>query len=88
MHKDLWWYLVIRGVTAILLGGFALFAPDLSISVLVTIVGIFCLLDGGIGLYYTLRINELRDYLLPALISLAIGLECETFRLVLQANLL
>ena len=73
MLKNLWWYLILRGVFALALGAFALFWPSLSISVLVTVVGIFCLIDGGIGLAFSLRDSEYREYLAVALLTLIIG---------------
>ncbi len=73
MFKNLWWYLILRGVFALALGAFALFWPSLSISVLVTVVGFFCIIDGGIGLAFSLRNSELREYLAVALITLIIG---------------
>ena len=73
MLRNLWWYLILRGVFALALGAFALFWPSLSISVLVTVVGIFCLIDGGIGLAFSLRDSEYREYLAVALLTLIIG---------------
>ena len=73
MLKNLWWYLILRGVFALALGAFALFWPSLSISVLVTVVGFFCLVDGGFGLAFALRDSKLREYLAVALITLIIG---------------
>ncbi len=73
MTKNIWWYLVLRGVFALGLGAFALFWPSLTIGVLVTVVGIFCLIDGSIGLAFTLRNPELREYLAVALLTLIIG---------------
>ena len=64
--KNLWWYLISRGVFALALGAFALFWPSLTIGVLVTVVGIFCLIDGGIGLAFALRDSRLREYLAVA----------------------
>ena len=73
MSKNLWWYLIFRGIFALALGAFALFWPSLSIGVLVTVVGFFCLIDGGIGLAFALRNSQLREYLAVALITLIIG---------------
>jgi uncharacterized membrane protein HdeD (DUF308 family) len=73
MSKNLWWYLILRGVFALALGAFALFWPSLTIGVLVTVVGIFCLIDGGIGLGFTVRNPELREYLAVALMTLILG---------------
>ena len=61
MKKNLWWYLILRGMFALVLGAFALFWPSLSISVLVTVVGVFCLVDGGIGLAFALRELEVES---------------------------
>ncbi len=71
--KNLWWYLISRGVFALALGAFALFWPSLTIGVLVTVVGYFCLIDGGIGLAFALRNSRLREYLAVALLTLIIG---------------
>ncbi len=71
--KNLWWYLIFRGVFALALGAFALFWPSLTIGVLVTVVGYFCLIDGGIGLAFALRNSRLREYLAVALLTLIIG---------------
>ncbi len=74
MLKDLWWYLVLRGVFALALGAFALFWPNLSIGLLVTVVGVFCIIDGGIGVAFTLKDTDLREYLLVAVLTLVLGL--------------
>lgn len=74
MLKDLWWYLILRGVFALALGAFALFWPNLSIGILVTVVGIFCILDGGIGLAFTLKDPNLREYLVVSVLTIIIGL--------------
>ena len=71
--KNLWWYLIFRGVFALALGAFALFWPSLTIGFLVTVVGYFCLIDGGIGLAFALRNSRLREYLAVALLTLIIG---------------
>ena len=70
--KNLWWFLIFRGVFALALGAFALFWPSLTIGVLVTVVGYFCLIDGGIGLAFALRNSRLREYLAVALLTLII----------------
>jgi uncharacterized membrane protein HdeD (DUF308 family) len=70
---DLWWSLLVRGILAAALGIFALFWPTLSLSLLVLAVGIYCVADGIAGLIAALRASEPREYLLQALMSLAIG---------------
>jgi uncharacterized membrane protein HdeD (DUF308 family) len=74
MLKDLWWYLILRGVFALALGAFALFWPNLSIGILVTVVGAFCILDGSIGLAFTFKDTDLREYLVVSVLTIAIGL--------------
>ena len=74
MLKDLKWYLILRGVFALVLGAIALFWPDLSIGTLVTIVGIFCIIDGGTGLFFTMKDSNLREYQLVSGLTLAMGL--------------
>lgn len=73
MLKDIWWYLILRGIFALVLGAFALFWPDLSIGTLVTIVGIFCIIDGGFGLAFTFKDAKLREYQLVSGLTLALG---------------
>ena len=74
MLKDLKWYLILRGVFALVLGAIALFWPDLSIGTLVTIVGIFCIIDGGTGLVFTMKDSNLREYQLVSVLTLVMGL--------------
>ena len=74
MLKDLKWYLILRGVFALVLGAIALFWPDLSIGTLVTIVGIFCIIDGGTGLVFTMKDSNLREYQLVSMLTLVMGL--------------
>ena len=74
MLKDLKWYLILRGVFALVLGAIALFWPDLSIGTLVTIVGIFCIIDGGTGLVFTMKDSNLREYQLISVLTLVMGL--------------
>jgi uncharacterized membrane protein HdeD (DUF308 family) len=73
MFTDVWRYLLLRGVFALALGAFALFWPSLSLDVLVTVVGIFCLLDGIIGLIFALRNPAFRVYLASSIVALVIG---------------
>lgn len=70
---DLWWSLLVRGIFAAALGIFALFWPALSLSLLVLAVGLYCVADGIAGLIAAARASERREYLLQALMSLAIG---------------
>ncbi len=46
-----WWVLILRGLFAIVLGLFALAWPDITVFVIVTIMGVFLLLDGLIEIW-------------------------------------
>ncbi len=70
---DFWWFLLLRGIFAILLGVFALFWPDQNLRVLVLAVGIYCLADGVVGVVGALRDSQLREYLFQAVLVLVIG---------------
>jgi len=43
---SLWWLPLIRGILLILLGGYALFRPGMTIGALAQVVGIFVIADG------------------------------------------
>ncbi len=70
---DISWFLKLRGAIALALGIFALFWPDKNLNLLVMAVGIYCLADGLIGVASGLRQPALRENLLQALVTLAIG---------------
>jgi uncharacterized membrane protein HdeD (DUF308 family) len=46
-----WWVLVLRGLFAVLLGLIALVWPDITVFVIITIIGVFLLLDGLIEIW-------------------------------------
>jgi uncharacterized membrane protein HdeD (DUF308 family) len=46
-----WWVLILRGLFAIILGLIALAWPDITVFVIVTIIGAFLLLDGLIEIW-------------------------------------
>ncbi len=71
--SHLWWALMIRGVLALGLGLSALIWPKLTLGLLVQLIGAYALLDGITGLIGSLRDRDLSSYLLPALVSLAVG---------------
>lgn len=52
-----WWTILLRGILAILFGLLALFWPEISISVLILLFGIFAIADGMFSI-----ISELRRY--------------------------
>ena len=71
---DVWWSLLVRGLLAVALGLAALFWPKATLAILVRLIGVYVLLDGILSLLAAFRARELGAYLVPGLISLAIGL--------------
>jgi len=78
MPRRLWWLIVLRGLAAFLFGLVAIFWPGVSLAVLVTIIGIYALIDGALTTGLALRLppeQGRRSLLLVTGISgLAIGL--------------
>ena len=70
---DIWWAFMLRGLFALALGLSILIWPELTLGLLIRLVGFFALLDGLAGIVSGIRSRELTSYLLPALISLAVG---------------
>ena len=71
--RNVWWTFMLRGLLALGLGVSALIWPKLTLGLLVSLVGIFALLDGAAGLISGIRGRDLQTYLLPALVSLTVG---------------
>jgi uncharacterized membrane protein HdeD (DUF308 family) len=57
MPKHLWWLIVLRGSAALLFGLIAVFWPGISLDLLVTLFGIYALVDGMIALAGTFRMT-------------------------------
>ena len=70
---DVWWFLMLRGVLAAILGICALFWPSRSLAILITLVGVFILADGVTGLVGALRNWAGSETLLQPVASLVIG---------------
>ncbi|MFV8816788.1 HdeD family acid-resistance protein [Haliea sp. E17] len=70
---NVWWFLVLRGVLAVLLGVFALFWPDQNLRLLLLAVGVYCLADGATTLVGALRHSTLHEQFAQAILVLAIG---------------
>ena len=70
---DLWWFFMLRGVLAAILGICALFWPSRSLAILITLVGVFILADGVTGLVGALRNWAGSETLLQPVASLVIG---------------
>ncbi len=70
---DLWWFFMVRGVLAAILGICALLWPSRSLAILITLVGIFILADGVTALVGALRNWAGSETLLQPVASLVIG---------------
>ena len=70
---DLWRFFMLRGVLAGILGIFALFWPSASLAILITLVGLFILADGVIGLVGVLRNSAEVENMLQPVVSVVIG---------------
>jgi len=70
---DLWWFFMLRGVLAAILGICALFWPSRSLAILITLVGVFILADGVTGLAGALRNWTGSETLLQPVVSMVIG---------------
>ena len=70
---DVWWTFLVRGVLAAGLGIVALFWPKATLALLIRLVGLYILFDGIVGLAGAFRAREVGPYLIPGLITVAIG---------------
>ena len=70
---DVWWAFLVRGILAAGLGIVALFWPKATLALLIRLVGIFVLLDGIVGLVGALRAGNIGTYLVPGLVTVAVG---------------
>jgi len=70
---NVWWAFMLRGLLALGLGVSALIWSNLTLDLLVRLIGIYALLDGVAGFISGIRGQDLHSYLLPALVSLAVG---------------
>jgi uncharacterized membrane protein HdeD (DUF308 family) len=70
---DVCWSLLVRGLLAVALGIAAIFWPKATLELLVRLVGLYVLFDGIVSLLGAIRARELSAYLVPGLISVAVG---------------
>ena len=70
---DVWWAFLVRGILAAGLGIVALFWPKATLVLLIRLVGIFVLFDGVVGLIGAFRAGNIGSYLVPGLITIAVG---------------
>lgn len=78
LTKEVWWFLVLSGVLAIVFGFVALFWPALTAATLVFLVGLFTIIGGVLGLVHALssitKDNLWWLSLLMSVVSLGIGI--------------
>jgi uncharacterized membrane protein HdeD (DUF308 family) len=70
---DVWWAFMVRGVLAAALGLCALIWPSASLVVLMRLVGLYCLLDGGAALLAAMRTSDRSAHILQAILGLVVG---------------
>ena len=70
---DVWWYFLLRGLFAGILGFSALVWPTVSLSILLALVGIYCLVDGVTGLAAAIKTSDRGVQILQAVFGLAVG---------------
>jgi uncharacterized membrane protein HdeD (DUF308 family) len=49
--RAIWWLTLIRGISLIALGAYALFAPKITLVALAQVVGVFMMLDGMLAIW-------------------------------------
>lgn len=73
-----WWALVLRGIAAIVLAIVTFVIPGITIAFLVTVFGIYALIDGALAIFSTIRAvqghRRWGAFLLEGLIGIAFGL--------------
>jgi uncharacterized membrane protein HdeD (DUF308 family) len=70
---NVWWAFMLRGLLALGLGVSALIWPKLTLALLVRLIGVYAILDGVAGFISGIRARNLQSYLVPAIVSLAVG---------------
>ena len=70
---DVWWYFLLRGLFAGVLGFCALVWPVMSLSILLALVGIYCLVDGATGLAAAIKSSDGGVQIIQAIFGLAVG---------------
>ena len=73
-----WWALVLRGVVAIILGIVAFALPGVTVAALVTLFGIYALIDGVLAIVLTVKAAEVHGrwggFLLEGILGLLFGI--------------
>jgi uncharacterized membrane protein HdeD (DUF308 family) len=70
---DIWWWFFVRGVLAVVLACVALFWPQKTIELLVNLLGVYLLIDGGWGAIGAFRSGGKGEVLVFAIVGLLVG---------------
>jgi uncharacterized membrane protein HdeD (DUF308 family) len=70
---DIWWWFMIRGVLALGLAVVALFWPQMTIGILVNLLGVYFLIDGLIGAIGAFRAGGKGGFPIFAVVSFVVG---------------
>ena len=71
--EEIWWWFMIRGIMAVGLAIAALFWPQMTIGIMVNLLGVYLLLDGVIGAVGAVRSGGQRGFPVFAIASMAVG---------------
>lgn len=71
--RDIWWYFLVRGLLAAVLGLFALFWPEMSIGILLRLVGLYLVMEGVAGLLTAWNLGASAGGLAPPLAGIVVG---------------
>lgn len=84
-----WWALLLRGIAAIILALVAFLLPGVTIAVLVTVFGIYALIDGVLAIISAVRAARSHErwgpFLLEGIIGLLFGLYAIAFPILATA---
>lgn len=69
----LWWFFLLRGILAGMLGLSALAWPSASLAILAVLVGVFFVVNAASGVFVALRDRRLDESILEPVVSLVIG---------------
>ena len=70
---EVWVSYLLRGLVALALGIGALFWPKATMALLIQLVGVFAVINGGVSLFSAWQARLPGSYWLPAWLSLAVG---------------
>ncbi len=71
--EDIWWWFMMRGIMAVGLAIAALVWPQMTIGIMVNLLGVYLLLDGVMGAVGAVRSGGQRGFPVFAIASMAVG---------------